>query len=201
MRQMPHLTRMRSSLTLAGVALAATVTAVAQQTSDPVSFSGTVMNTATGAPVRFARVELSYQGVATQTDAAGAFQFPRVEPGDYYVQASKTGFTPADGHEGGYEVSLSTSREKFAIWLTPLSSIRGTIQSDAGEPLEGVWVNAMQSWMEAGRRRNHVVSLVETNDRGEYRIPLLRAGKYLIKAAGQFSLKPYYGDNAPTPAT
>ena len=78
---------MPKSLALASVAFAAAAAALAQQTSGPVSFSGTVVNSATGAPVRYARVALLPKGGETETDAAGAFQFPRVEPGNYVVMA------------------------------------------------------------------------------------------------------------------
>jgi hypothetical protein len=192
---------MPNSLALACVAFAASVTALAQPASDPVSFAGTVMNTATGAPVRYARVALEPKGVETQTDVTGAFRFTQLEPGDYLVMAAKAGFTAADGHEDGYEVSLTASQEKYTIGLTPLSSIRGRILDDGGEPVEGATVLALQSTIEAGRRRNQIVNAVVTNDRGEYRIPLLRAGRYMVKASGQFAQRSYYGANAPPPAS
>jgi hypothetical protein len=113
--------------------------------------------------------------------------------------AAKAGFTAADGHEDRYEVSLSASREKFALWLTPLSSIRGRTTDDAGEPVEGATVLAVQSRIEDGRRRNQMVNAVATNDRGEYRITRLPAGRYPVKASGQFSRSSYYGDHAPPP--
>lgn len=155
------------------------------------------MNTGTGAPVPFARVVLQPKGGETLTDSAGAFQFARLEPGDYMVTAFKTGFTAADDHEGGDEVQLTASREKYALLLAPLSSIRGRITDSEGEPVEGVTVVALRSIIETGRRQNQIVTAVETNDRGEYRVPLLLAGRYLVKANGQFSQTPYYGDNPP----
>ena len=188
---------MPRSLTLAGFALAAAVASLAQQPPDPVSLSGTVVNTVTAAPIRYAKVVLVPAGIETQTDAAGAFRFPNVPPGDYFVMASKPGFAPAEGHE----VSLKSSRENDELRLTPLSAIRGRITDGGGEPVEHVTVLAMQSTVETGHRRNQVVSSVETNDRGEYRIPLLRAGAYLVKASGQFSQQHYYGGNAAPLAT
>jgi hypothetical protein len=192
---------MLSSLTLPGVALAAAIAALAQQASDPVSFSGTVMNTATGTPVRSARVSLLPNGGQTRTDAAGVFHFPKVEPGTYFVLADKTGFIVGDGHEEGVDVSLSASRGNFAIGLTPLSSIRGRITTDAGEPVEGATVLAIQPHILDGRRQNRVVNAVMTDDRGEYRIPLLHPGQYLIKASGKALQRSYYGTSAPPPAT
>jgi hypothetical protein len=197
---------MSNSLAVAGVALTAAIAALAQQTPAPVSLSGTVVNTATGAPVRFARVAIMESGdhVATaadvETDAAGAFQFPRLDPGEYRVWAAKTGFIAPDGQRPGYEVSLTASRDKFEIGLAPLASIRGRITNEAGEPVEGATVLALRSEIENGRRRHQVVKAVATDDRGEYRVPLLPAGSYVIKAGGQSAHRSYYGNNAPPPA-
>jgi hypothetical protein len=44
-----------------------------------------------------------------------------------------------------------------------------------------------------------MVNAVATNDRGEYRITRLPAGRYPVKASGQFSRSSYYGDHAPPP--
>ncbi len=185
---------------LAGAAVAVAVVAFAQQNASTVSLSGTVMNKATGAAVPFARVMLAPEGSEVVADVSGAFQFREVEPGEHFVRASKTGFTMAAGHEGGYPVSLSASRDKFPLWLEPLSSIRGRIVDDDGEPVEGATVAAVQSRIDDGRRRNRMVSnLAVTNDRGEYRLPLLGAGRYLVKASPKFSQQPYYGDSAPSP--
>lgn len=103
---------MPRSLSLAVVALAAASAAFAQQTSDPVLFSGTVTNTATGAPVANARAVLQPKGGETLTDASGTFQFTQLEPGDYLVMADKRGFIAADDHEGGDGVELNVSREE-----------------------------------------------------------------------------------------
>jgi hypothetical protein len=140
-------------------------------------------------------------GNETQTDAAGTFRFPNVEPADYTVMVTKTGFIPVDGHEDGYRVALTASREKYELRLAPLSSIRGRITDDEGEPVEGVTVLVLRSRVDAGYRRNQVVNTVETNDRGEYRIGLLQAGAYLVKAGGQSSQTPYYSGYAPPPGT
>jgi Carboxypeptidase regulatory-like domain len=187
--------------TLAAIVLAAAIPPLSGQTTDSVSFSGTTVNTVTGAPVRYAQVILLPTGGETQTDAAGAFRFPKVDPGEYLVVASKAGFISVEGREHGHEVSLKTSRDKYQLGLTPLSTIRGRITDGLGEPVEGVTVLAMQSRIEAGHRRNQVLSTVQTNDRGEYRIPLLPAGEYLVKASGQLSQTSYYGRNAPPLAT
>jgi len=199
---------MPTAHSLAPIAFAAVLSALAQQTRDPVTFSGTVMNTATGRPIRNARVTLWYSpgefqpvnGGTIQTDAAGAFQFPKLEPGDYRLMVAKNGFTAAEDHPDGYEISLTASTEKFIAGLTPLSSIRGRITDDAGDAVEGATIVALQSPIEDGHRRTQAVQAAITDDRGEYRIPLLPAGKYWIKASGNSSRRSYYGANAPPPA-
>jgi hypothetical protein len=175
---------MRRFHVLVGPVLLAAATAIAQQNSDPVSLSGTVVNSATGEPMPFVRVVLYPEGNERLTDVSGNFLFLQIAPGDHSVVANKIGFTQAEGHENGYSLSLTASLEKFKVGLTPLSSIRGRITDTDGESVEGVTVLTVQSKVEAGHRQNRIVAEVTTDDRGEYRVSLLPAGEYLIEASG-----------------
>ena len=187
----------RTLVSLAGMVLTAALISLAGQAPGQLSLSGAVINSATGAPVPYAAVALLPKGGDTQTDATGAFQFSHLQPGNYVVMAGKTGFAAVEGQEDGFEISLTASREKLVLSLTPLSVIRGRVTDSEGEPVEGATVIAMQSKIDFGRRRITVVNAVRTNDRGEYRVSQLRAGQYLIKISGQASHRGYYGDNAP----
>jgi len=139
---------MRRFLALAGIALTASVTALAQH-SDPVSLSGIVVNSVTGTPLPFARVVLFPEGSEMLTDVSGIFQFLQVASGDHTVMANKTGFIQDDGHENGYSVSLTAALDKFTVGLTPLASIRGRITDSDGEPVEGATVLTVQSKIDA----------------------------------------------------
>jgi protocatechuate 3,4-dioxygenase beta subunit len=173
-------------------AFAAMSGAVAQADGQ-LQLSGTVVNSVTGAPVRYAQVALSPSGRETQTDAAGAFQFTDLAPGEYMLAAGKAGFVSQDEEAVGLAVTLTESREKVAIRLVPLASIRGKVADDSGDAVEGATVIAMASGVRQGRRGTQLIQAVQTNDRGEYRIGSLRPGKYLIRADNPTARGGYYG--------
>lgn len=190
---------MRSlALVLAASAITALAGSTSQSAGGAFSLAGTVVNRLTGAPVRYARVSLYPAGQHQQveTDAAGGFKFSHLEPGSYNVSAVKVGFEQA-----GESVELDASQENLVIRLTPLSSLRGKVIDQEGEPVEGVVVVALRSEVEGGWRRNVVAGNAKTDDRGQYRIGQLSAGRYLVQAAGHHELSPYLGDDAPAPKT
>jgi len=166
------------------------MTAFGQNSSEKVLLSGTVVNSVTGLPVRNAQVSLS-SGDETHTDAAGAFRFPNLEPGDYDVRAEKTGFTSTEPQR----VSVRTSKEESVIQLAPLASIRGRVTDEDREPVEGVTIQALEAGATGEYAPNDAASTATTNDRGEFRIPLLTPGKYLVRASGQASQHIYYGSD------
>jgi Carboxypeptidase regulatory-like domain len=147
-------------------------------------------------PIRNARVSLS-SGDATTTDAGGAFRFQGLEPGEYFVSAGKTGFTGAEERS----VSLRTSQDGFVIPLPPLASIRGRVTDQDGEPVSGVTIQAFEAGASSEHPRGEIVGNGMTDDRGEFRIPLLPAGKYLVLVSGQASQHVYYGPGKPVHGT
>jgi Carboxypeptidase regulatory-like domain len=144
------------------------------------SIMGTVVNRITGAPAPHARVTLLPGGAEVYSDAAGKFQFPNLDAGEYAVTAKKIGF-----EDGATDVELADSPTTVVIRLTPLASIRGRITDEAGDPVEGVTVAAFMSQVEDGLPVWTLTRQATSNDRGQYSIPLLPAGQYLVEAAGR----------------
>src|SRR5579862_381898 len=139
--------------------------------------SGTVVNASTGEPLRHAAATIPQ--AATLTDAAGIFRFCGLPAGAYYANAEKPGFTAA-----GTQVVIGPSRENILLRLQPLAVIKGKVTESGGEPLEKVLIQALSITTEDGRRKVKVESAVSTDDRGEYRLPGMAAGPYLLRAAG-----------------
>jgi hypothetical protein len=170
------------------------------QMDGQLSISGTVVNAVTGAPVPFARVALS-NGNCVEADGVGRFRFSGLAPATYDVTASKAGFDPVGsdvvGSQGRLEISPSTSVENYMVKLNPLAAIRGRVVDGDGEPVESAVVTVLQSSVVYGRRQLHAVNFVQTNDRGDYRVSNLTAGKYVVQAAGGTSHRGYYGEKAP----
>jgi len=146
------------------------------------SLAGTVVNRLNGVPVRNAQVWLSSGGqvASIATDATGAFSFGHLPAGQYGVTAVKDGFE--DGEP--VDVDLSASRAGLVVRLAPLASIVGKIVDTDGEPVDSVVVVAMRSQVSGGRRREVPLRQAITDDRGQFRIPWLPSGAYLVQAAG-----------------
>jgi hypothetical protein len=150
--------------------------------SQPAQFplSGIVVNTITKAPVPGARVSL-HRGFETESDAAGAFHFANVPAGAYLLSAEKAGFD----QDNAEEIELAGPRTGLVIDLAPLASIRGRISDEDGDPVDSVTVVAFRAEVESGWRRYTVVRRAVTDDRGQYRLPWLPNGNYLVQAAGR----------------
>jgi hypothetical protein len=139
--------------------------------------AGTVLNAVTGEPLRRAAVTIPQS--ATLTDAAGVFRFCGLPAGSYHANAEKPGFVA-----GGYPVTVGPSREDLLLRLHPLSTVSGKVLDDAGEPLQNALIQLLSMEVAEGRRRVRVASAMATDDRGEYRLAGLSAGRYYLRAAG-----------------
>ncbi|HEV3201851.1 MAG TPA: carboxypeptidase regulatory-like domain-containing protein [Bryobacteraceae bacterium] len=189
---------MSKTVALARLLVAAALTLGARgQPAGGFSLAGKVVNRVTGAPVRYAAVTLTPTLDEVQTDVAGSFQFSGLKPDYYVLEVSKSGFEKDEG----VPVELGASLKDVVVRLTPLASIRGKALDTEGEPAEGVIVLALRSAVTDGKRRNLLAGTAQTDDRGEYRIAQLSAGRYLLKAAGRAGLSMYLGDDAPVPNT
>lgn len=139
-----------------------------------------MVNSITGAPVPGARVSL-HRGFETESDAAGAFHFGNVPAGEYMLSVEKAGFDQDEAEE----IELAGPRTGLVIRFAPLANIRGRITDDDGDPVDGVTVVAFRAEVESGWRRYTVARQAVTDDRGQYRIPWLPKGNYLVQAAGR----------------
>ena len=63
-----------------------------EETVSPGSIYGTVIDKSTQASVSGARVELMPKGLSTVTGSDGTFQFSQIDPGDYNLWITKTGY-------------------------------------------------------------------------------------------------------------
>jgi hypothetical protein len=163
---------------------------------------GRVMNSVTGEPVRKARVRLApateqqagrgqraADRVAT-TDAEGRFVFEKVEAGSFFVNAERQGFD--EGAGWGFErrgkppvVARLGPGEKtdVTLKLDPTCVVAGRVTDEEGEPMQAVQVGVLVwNYTENGRRLVHRQGS-STDDRGEYRIWGLPAGRYYLAAS------------------
>ena len=139
--------------------------------------AGIVRNAATGEPMR--RAGVTIPEAADLTNAGGGFRFCGLSPGSYYVNAEKPGFA-----ETGIRLTVGPSREDLDLRLEPLSVIRGKVTDGDDQPLEKAAVQLLAAHIVAGRRAVSVAAETVTDDRGEYRIAQVAAGRYYLRAAG-----------------
>ncbi len=155
------------------------------------SIQGTVVNEVTGAPVKKARVHLYRRdGPAQQenavTDASGGFSFSGLPAGKYRVQADHPEYSGSAAERAGHygvEVILQPGDDKtgVAIALTPMAAVSGKVTDEEGDPVSYCAVEAMRFQWQRGKKALTAEQNVQTNDKGEYRIYNLEAGRYYLR--------------------
>ena len=169
----------------------------AAQESTAATVQGTVFNKVSGAPVNHAHVMYiksaagandNLTPISTDTDSEGHFLI-QVEPGTYRLWVERPGFarqpygsrTP----EGAGTVLALAPRQQvrdITIKLVPLSAISGRTIDNEGEPVQGVGIQVLRFSYANGKRQLIPVSGASSNDRGEYRVFGLPAGRYYLLA-------------------
>jgi hypothetical protein len=164
--------------------------ALAQAPDDSSSVEGTVVNSATGDPIRKVRVTLRATGegadpYATTTDAKGHFLIDEVDAGRYHLSAFRNGYTEV--RKSGVALTLEKGQNinDVVVKLAPEGAISGRILDGDGDPLANVSVASMNVGYENGKRGLMIAGWANTNDLGEFRLAGLRAGKYVVRATFQ----------------
>ena len=174
------------------------------QDPDKARLEGHVFNSVTGEPLRKTRLTLrmnaaqdrttrqspSEKPVTTYTvtsDAEGKFVFANVDPGDYQLTAVHDGFADlrlGDRSARKPEPILLTAKDTksdFNLKLVPYGAISGVLIDEDGDPIRNQPVSAMKWQYTSTGRQLHEERKATSNDRGEYRIFDLPAGKYFVK--------------------
>src|SRR5215471_15164788 len=177
---------MRSSAGHRPVALLALTAALFAQPPaprPPASVEGEVRNSVTGEPIERAHVVLNGAGgnperYGTLTNAEGKFVIAGIPAGPYIYTLDRTGFVSAPNASANeLKLQPGDKRENLKLKLTPTGAIVGHVYDADGVPVQGISV-AVISGGQAERGAT-------TDDRGQFRIGGLRAGKYRLKAQPQ----------------
>jgi protocatechuate 3,4-dioxygenase beta subunit len=160
------------------------------------SLEGKVVNAVNGSAMAGVIVSLRGQfntaaperAPSVTTDDRGAFAFPDLAPGSYFLSATEQRFI-AEG--SGVPGSLSNQVivgegqqvSAYVLKLVPEGVIAGTVKDESGEPVLGARVQAFRYRNQTGQRRLAAAAVVQTDDLGNYRIANLAPGDYYVSVA------------------
>ncbi len=156
---------------------------------DTCAVEGVVVDAKTQAPIRKASVtlfgrEIGRGGARAVTDAAGRFLIEKLPPGRYQVLVQRNGYAlPPGGNPSNLTLSAGEHVKGMVLRLQPAAVITGRVLDEDGEPVAYAQVSVLRYRYLRGKRQ-----LVPggpgaaTNDRGEYRIFGLAAGRYFVSA-------------------
>lgn len=186
---------MRGSLVVASLFIALTVSAAQQSKPVPpgtASIAGRVIATDTQHPLADVLVTLtriSGPGVLhTMTDADGRYAFEGIAAAPYRVSAFLEGYARAEAPPGSFAPVAGSSvvfaadgvvRRGVDLALAPGGTISGRVTNADGKPVkDGIMFAGLID--ERDGVSFNVVSHVRTNERGEYTIRNLPAGRYRV---------------------
>jgi hypothetical protein len=152
------------------------------------SLSGRVVDAETGRGIPRARVRLvggSLNRGPVLTDVDGVFTFNGLGAGTYRVSAERSQYLPTTypdtrtlrGRAARLQLADGQSIDHVVMTMSRGGVIVGRIADAHGDPVDGARVHGLL--MRPDGRHLQVAS-VESNDLGEFRLPRLPAGRYLV---------------------
>jgi hypothetical protein len=167
----------------------------AQEGAASALLEGSVANKITGGPIKRAHVMALKVNQAAGTDLpplvadsdqSGRFSI-RVEPGVYRLWADRSGFarqpygarTPS-GPGALVTVAAGQELKDLGFRMIPYGAIAGRVLDEDGEPVIGAAIQILRFHYASGRRQLIPGAGAGSNDRGEYRVYGLPAGRYFM---------------------
>jgi hypothetical protein len=166
----------------------------ATSTPKPGTVHGHVYAADTGAGVKHADVTLlpsgRFQPQQGNTDAQGGFEFRNVDPGDYTLSCSKSGFVGASygaksSNAPAAKITVRDSQDLKDIdcRMQKGGVITGVVTNDEGDPVVFGQVQVMVKTYRRGQPTLTAGKSASTDDRGRYRIFDLSPGRYYVQAS------------------
>ena len=153
---------------------------------------GRVVDGETGRALPRARVRISGPGIqrpSVLTDEQGVFTFAGLPAGSFFVNADKPTYMYGSYPEAGRTIRTASgarlvlgdgeARDNVVIRLYRGSAITGRVVDAHGDPVESAQVTAI-AVSASGAPRQGSRSMGQTNDIGEFRLPRLAAGRYIV---------------------
>jgi hypothetical protein len=170
----------------------------AQEPSTLGVVSGVVINKLTESPLKNAHViytkidpgaSATALPLSKDTDAEGRFSL-QLPPGSYRLWVERSGYARqiygALSPSGeGTTLTLARGQQLGPITfrVAPLGAIAGRVVDEDGEPVQSAGIQVLRFSYANGHRELISMAGTTSNDRGEYRIFGLRAGRYLLQVS------------------
>jgi hypothetical protein len=138
------------------------------------------------------------------TDQDGRFVVERLAAGEYNLNVQKTGYVSFPGTPGRphtIQVAAGQAVDGVSVVLQKGGAIAGRLLDTAGEPLTDASVMALRNAPVGGSRERYLPTSgpgQQTNDLGEFRLPGLAPGAYIVVASPRRQF-PFGGPGAAPP--
>lgn len=164
------------------------------------SIEGQVVSVATGAPLKRATVRVSGTRrtsdgltpavmVNKETDDQGRFAFTGMEAGRYQITVERQGYLRqsygARKYSGGGSplvLGVDQNVRNLVFKLAPQSVIAGKVLDEDGEAVANIPLRALKQGYRGGKKQWVQAGSGQTSDIGEFRIPNLDPGRYIVSA-------------------
>ena len=151
------------------------------------TIKGRVVDAATKAPLADARVRLTgpTQRGPVLSDSAGAFEFNGLPAGTYSFVVERNGYLSTSWpdssrwirrREDPIRLAATANVENLTLAIERGGVVAGKVMTATGEPVSGAQVSLLGLWPPTFNR------IGTTNDLGDYRVPDLPAGRYVLRA-------------------
>lgn len=169
----------------------------AQDSSTLGVVSGVVINKLTESPLKNAHViytkidpaAASSFPLSKETDAEGRFNL-QLPPGSYRLWIERSGYArqvygalSPSGEGTALTLARGQQLGPITFRVAPLGAIAGRVMDEDGEPVQSAGIQVLRFSYANGHRELISVAGTTSNDRGEYRIFGLRAGRYLLQVS------------------
>jgi len=160
------------------------------------TIAGTVVNAASGDPLRHATVaalseEDSHTVAAVESDSEGHFSLERLPAAKYQLTASKRGYRTAffdehDDFNSAIVTGLGLETGNLTFRLIPGGVLHGVVTAESGEPVENARVMLFMKWHD-GKPGGRIgqENTVTADDTGAYEFNNLAAGEYLLAVTAE----------------
>lgn len=138
------------------------------------------------------------------SDPEGKFIFQGVEPGRYMLQASHPGYLNMSygakrATMGGTTLTLTSGQamKDIRFELMPQAVITGKVLDEDGDPVARAQVMLQQRRYLNGKRQYAGSNSAMTDDNGEFKLPMVAPGRYLLMATPSRNMA-MFGENPRT---